>query len=100
MQVVGISEALTVDENKVTFVLDEDMPEEVAALLQYGNLQFEADGRFLTVTKYDGSDPFTTTTVENLNEKIVAAISEVEAAKARRTRMLGKIALRTELPLI
>jgi hypothetical protein len=100
MQVIGISKKLTIDENKVTFVLDEEMPDEVAALLQYGNLELEADGRFLTVTKPDDGDPFTATTMQNLNEKIAAAVLEVEAAKARRSRMLEKLALRTVLPLI
>lgn len=100
MEVIGISSKLTVNENEVTFVLDEEMPDEVLAKISYGSLSFNADGRFLTVSKDPDDEAFSPRMIATLNEKIAEAVQSVSRDSSQRDRMLQQIAAETRLPLL
>ncbi len=101
MQIIGLSRELTAPPNTLVLVTDEDVPYEVLKQIYYGNLSFEAQGRFLTVRiPPNSTEHFTKTSVAELNLRLEEAHKKIRDRAAAHENALNTLAKRAGLPLI
>ena len=100
MKVVSVNAAQTVGFKKIAFNVDEELTPEFVSKIHYGSLKITGTGTVLVVQlPADTDTPFTSESVNSLNQKLKAIEDELADAAAKRERMLNTIAHNTGLPL-